>query len=212
MDLDLSGLRNDYQRYNLSEDEVHQSPDAQFIRWFDEACRTAVNEPSAFVLSTVSASGQPSSRVVLLKGIEEGRFLFFTDYKSQKGQDLETNNLVAMVFFWPLLERQVRIEGKASKLDRENSERYFRSRPYESRVAAFTSRQSTEVPSRAELESGWEATRVQYPDDVPCPTRWGGYAVDAHRFEFWQGRTNRLHDRIIYLRKTEKWVIRRLMP
>lgn len=212
MDLDLTGFRNDYQKHSLSEENILPYPDAQFIRWFEEACRAAVSEPSAFILSTVSAHMQPSSRVVLLKGVESGRFLFYTDYESRKGCELETNQRVAMVFFWPALERQVRIEGTAVKLDRGTSHQYFHSRPYESRIAAYTSRQSKEICSRDELESASQATRALFPVEVPCPERWGGYAVEPHQIEFWQGRANRLHDRLLYVKEQDEWVIKRLMP
>jgi pyridoxamine 5'-phosphate oxidase len=172
-----------------------------------------VMEPNAMTLATATAAGVPSARIVLLKGLDERGFVFFTDYRSQKGSELEGNPAAALVFYWPELERQVRITGQASPVGREESEAYFRSRPRASRVSAWVSHQSQVIGSRKELEDRIPEFDALYPgEDVPLPSYWGGFRVVPNAIEFWQGRTSRLHDRIRYVCEGPGWKIERLSP
>ena len=200
----------------LDESSVDSSPINQFRRWFDEAVAAQPPEPNAMALATVDRQGRPSVRMVLLKGISEQGFTFFTNYQSRKGLEIEHSSSVALLFYWGELERQVRIEGAATKCDRATSESYFAKRPRGSQLGAYVSPQS-ELTSRPELERRYrEAETALASSVVPCPHNWGGYIVKPHYFEFWQGRENRLHDRIIYTRQmrgeTESWTIGRLAP
>ncbi len=209
----LADLRRDYSLRELSETGVDHDPFTQFAAWFDEALESQVLEPNAMTMSTVDADGRPSSRVVLLKGFGADGFVFFTNYGSKKAADLAQNANITLHFFWPDLERQVNIRGQAAKTSREESEAYFASRPFESRIGAWASEQSSVIASRAELEKRFGEMRSQYQGvDVPCPPFWGGFCVVPERFEFWQGRASRLHDRICYDLVNCTWMIARLSP
>lgn len=209
----LADLRRDYSLHELSESTVDPDPFAQFSTWFDEYLNSEPVEPTAMVASTVGRDGRPSSRVVLLKGFDRDGFVFFTNYESKKAVELDANRAVALHFFWPELERQVNVVGSATKISREESEAYFASRPVESRIGAWASKQSAVLESRKELEDSVAEIRARFEGmDIPCPPFWGGFRVTPDRFEFWQGRTSRLHDRICYERESGGWKIFRLYP
>jgi pyridoxamine-phosphate oxidase len=213
--LELAHLREDYRRAVL--DEAHCAPDPmrQFEQWFKEAKSADLKEPNAMTLATVSADGQPSARIVLLKGLERDGFVFYTNYASRKGRELLANPRCALTFYWAELERQVRVEGAVEKVSKEQSENYFKGRPKGSRIGAVVSNQSAELPSRRPLETRLAELELAYAntDDVPMPETWGGYYLAPHLVEFWQGRTNRLHDRIVYrLNEDGTWRMGRLSP
>lgn len=209
----LADLRTRYARGALSESDVARDPVEQFQRWFDEALMAEIPEPNAMTLATVRADGQPAARIVLLKQVEARGFTFFTNYLSDKGQALSTNPRAALLFHWIALERQVRIEGMVEKIDPAESDAYFHSRPLESRLGAWASAQSEEVPDRATLEANEARFAAQYGDQPPRPPHWGGYRLRPHRIEFWQGRPSRLHDRIAFLLQPDGgWRIARLSP
>jgi len=213
--LELSQLREDYRLAVLDETHCAANPIRQFELWFQEAKSARLKEPNAMTLSTVDSAGQPSARIVLLKGIEADDLLFYTNYQSRKGRELAANPRCALTFLWTELERQVRVEGVVQKLPKEQSEAYFKGRPKGSRLGAVVSNQSAELPSREPLETRLaELERTfAHTDDVPMPESWGGYRVKPHLLEFWQGRTNRLHDRIVYrLDQKGIWHMRRLAP
>jgi pyridoxamine 5'-phosphate oxidase len=187
---------------------VNADPIAQFESWFAEA-----GHENAMTLATSTPDGTPSARIVLLKGVDQRGFVFFTDYRSRKGGELEANPRVALVFHWPALERQVRIEGRASRVDREESKAYFDSRPFGSRISASVSHQSQPVDSRETLEARHKELSARYADgNVPLPSYWGGFRVVPSAIEFWQGRKDRLHDRTRYTRHGETWQQQRLSP
>lgn len=212
-EIDLAGLRIDYSRETLDENSVASNPFVQFAAWMTEALEAKVSEPSAMTLATVDADGRPSARIVLLKGFDDGGFTFFTNYESRKGRELSASPSCALHFFWPDLERQVHIEGQAERLPREESEAYFRTRPEESRIGAWASKQSTTLSSREELEARFQELLSEFKDkDIPLPPTWGGFRVAPVRFEFWQGRPSRLHDRIRYTSTADSWIIERLSP
>jgi pyridoxamine 5'-phosphate oxidase len=214
----IADLRTEYMRETLDESEVAADPCRQFERWFAEAVGAQVVEPSAMTLATVDADGRPAARIVLLKMIDERGFTFFTNYESRKGRELAVNSAAALLFFWPDLERQVRVEGVATPIDRAESTDYFAGRPRSSQLGAWASPQSERIGGRSALEAYFAAVEAQYRDDtipVPCPPRWGGYRLVPEVVEFWQGRASRLHDRIRYRRSDERvgeWVIDRLAP
>jgi pyridoxamine 5'-phosphate oxidase len=209
----VADLRREYALARLDEEDVSRDPIAQFSRWFSEALAAEVDEPNAMVLATATPEGAPSARVVLLKGFDERGFVFFTDYRSLKGSELEVNPRAALVFRWTELERQVRITGGTARTSEEESEEYYRSRPAGSRLGAWVSHQSRPIPSRAVLERGLAEVERRFADgEIPLPPHWGGYRVRAEAIEFWQGRLNRLHDRIRYLREGPGWKIERLAP
>ncbi|HEY9505811.1 MAG TPA: pyridoxamine 5'-phosphate oxidase [Gemmatimonadales bacterium] len=209
----IADLRREYARARLDEKDVSPDPFAEFALWFAEAQSAAAVEANAMVLATATPDGRPSARMVLLKGFDQLGFVFFTDYRSRKGQELEANPRAALTFHWSELERQVRIEGTVTRTSAEESEAYYRSRPVGSRLGAWVSHQSRPVASREELEAGLrEVARRFGGTDVPLPPDWGGYRVSPDCFEFWQGRESRLHDRIRYLREAERWQIERLSP
>lgn len=212
--LNLSSIRKDYQQSELDEKSVHENPLVQFGCWMNEALKSDVPEPTAMLLTTVGKDLKPSARVVLLKEVDQEGFTFFSNYESRKGMQISENPHVAMTFFWKELERQVRIEGKAIKIDPKLSDEYFHSRPFDSRLSAASSLQSRKVAGREELESQKKALKIQFPlQNIPRPANWGGYKVIPANFEFWQGRASRLHDRILYeLADEGKWVISRLAP
>ena len=209
----LADLRQDYARADLTEATAPNDPFQFFTQWFEEARAAGVREPNAMTLATVGAEGQPAARIVLLKGQDERGFVFYTNYESRKGDDLAAHPRAALVFWWEPLERQVRIEGTVEKVAAKLSDTYFASRPRGSRLGAWASDQSRVVDDRAELEARLEEVEEQYDDGhIPRPPHWGGYRVVPARFEFWQGRTNRLHDRLEYLPANGVWTIRRLAP
>ena len=213
--LSLAELREDYRRGGLPDGGYETNPFALFSRWMTEARSAQLKEPNAMTLSTSTPDGKPSGRIVLLKEVSEFGFVFYTNYISRKGREIKTNPSVALTFYWAELERQVRVEGNVEKVSREKSESYFRGRPKGSRLGALVSRQSELLPSRTQLEIRLQELEQQYAqtDDVPVPDYWGGYCVIPEAIEFWQGRTNRLHDRLVYRRKGEgRWTIDRLSP
>jgi pyridoxamine 5'-phosphate oxidase len=212
--VDLARLRTEYQQRSLSEQDVDPDPIRQFQLWLSEAIGAQAHEPNAMTLATCTRDGVPSARTVLLKGIDEAGFVFATNYRSPKGVELEANPRAALVFFWPTLERQVRVEGEVQKTSAEESDAIFHVRPPGSQVGAAASPQSQPVASRQALEEQFEMIRKRYPDgNVPRPPHWGGYRLRPRRIEFWQGRPNRLHDRIDYQRDgASNWTIRRLAP
>ena len=210
---DLAHIRRDYSREGLSEEQVANDPFVQFGRWMDEAITAELPEPTAMSLSTASAEGRPSSRMVLLKGFDNSGFVFYTNYNSQKGRELADNPFAALTFFWPELERQVRITGLVSKVSAEASDEYFKSRPFTSRVGAWASNQSETIDSKMTVAAKAAKLLVKYASgNVPRPPHWGGYRVIPDQIEFWQGRPSRLHDRIVYKLDGESWNIIRLSP
>jgi pyridoxamine 5'-phosphate oxidase len=210
---DVSALRKEYTRAGLTESDVDPDPTEQFRRWFDEAIRANLHEPNAFALATAMSDGRPSARIVLLKGFDGRGFVFYTNYEGRKGRELEANPRAALLFYWGELERQVRIEGTVSRISEEESDAYFASRPRGSRIGAMASEQSRVVEGREVLEDRVEKLEREYEGrDLPRPDFWGGYRVEPDVFEFWQGRENRLHDRISYRRSDGGWGIERLQP
>lgn len=211
--MSIAHLRRDYRHATLSETEVDADPIVQFQRWFQDALRAEVAEPNAMFLATATPDAYPSGRVVLLKAVDDRGFVFFTDYRSRKGQELSDNPHASLCFFWTELERQVRVAGAVQRVSRAESEEYFQSRPLESRVAAWTSRQSSTLASREVLEQEVAANTLRFGDGpVPLPDHWGGYRVVPEEIEFWQGRPSRLHDRIVFRREAGAWHKQRLSP
>ena len=210
--MDINSLRKEYKRSVLNRQSVDKNPVKQFEIWLDEAVKSEIQEPTAMSVSTINENGFPQSRIVLLKFLDEYGFVFFTNYKSQKGTALEKSNATTLLFFWPELERQVRVEGFAEKTSKELSEKYFHSRPLESRIGAWASDQSREIPNRKYLEERFESFKNKFGYAPPLPEFWGGYRVAPVNIEFWQGRENRLHDRILYEKENENWSIKRLAP
>ena len=209
----LADLRQHYTKGGLEEHHIPDSPFSLFNEWFKQAGELGVLEPNAMVLSTVSADNKPSSRVVLLKGIEDEGFIFYTNYESRKGKELEYNPYISILFFWPEAERQIRIEGKVSKISTESSKEYFVSRPRESQLGAWASAQSSIIQGRHSIEESYQQCLAQYEGkDIPLPDFWGGYIIHPSSFEFWQGRPSRLHDRMKYTKDQESWHIVRLSP
>lgn len=210
----LAAMRTDYVQSSLSETDVLADPIAQFQKWFAEAVNAQVMEPNAMDLSTVTPGGKPSSRIVLIKQFDERGFTWYTNYHSDKGQQLEHNPNAALLFFWRELERQVRIEGTVVKTTAAESDEYFNVRPVQSRLSAIASQQSTPIASRAELESHYAAVVAAIGDaQPPRPAHWGGYRLQPERIEFWQGRRSRFHDRIVFTRGADgQWSMQRLQP
>jgi pyridoxamine 5'-phosphate oxidase len=210
----VSAYRNDYKGVALVEGRVNKNPFHQFERWMDEAIKKKVAEPTAMTLATASKKLQPSARIVLLKGVDAKGFVFYTNYKSYKGLDLSENKLCCLNFYWAAVQRQVRIYGKAEKVSRKESNIYFASRPRESQIGAIASPQSEVIRNRDFLDVRYTIYERLYKDKkVPRPQHWGGYRVIPSAIEFWQGRTNRLHDRLLFTKmKNGKWKLERLSP
>jgi pyridoxamine 5'-phosphate oxidase len=211
---DLTKLRNEYSRAVLDINAVHKDPIKQFVAWFNDAQVAKIAEPNAMTLSTVNENGRPTARIVLLKGLEQGKFVFYTNYQSRKGQDLIQNPACALTFFWPELERQVRIEGIAERVEHKISEEYCQSRPRNAQLGAWASPQSALIESRELLEQRLADMEIRFKGQevLPKPQQWGGYAVQPLLIEFWQGRESRLHDRLLYELQENEWKIYRLAP
>jgi pyridoxamine 5'-phosphate oxidase len=205
-------LRREYAVGGLTEQDLAPDPYQMFQRWYDDAVTAAVYEPNAMVVASVSADGRPSARLVLLKGFSPAGWVFFTNLGSRKGAELLANPHCALLFPWHPLERQVRVDGRATVLGRDEVVAYFDTRPREAQLGAHASRQSREVESRQQLDDAWAAADVAYPDEVPTPDEWGGFRVVADAVEFWQGRPGRMHDRLVYRRAPEGWSTHRLAP
>ena len=212
--MNIADIRTDYTLKSFDEKDLLTNAFEQFEIWFDEAIKAEVLEPNAMTLATISPSGFPSARIVLLKGIEANGLEFFTNYQSNKGHDIDHNNKVALVFFWPELQRQVRVVGTAQKMSDEKSDLYFNSRPLGSRIGAHASPQSKVIPNRVLLEESVKKMEALFSEEpLLRPINWGGYVVNPISFEFWQGRSSRLHDRFIYTLQTDNnWKIERLAP
>jgi pyridoxamine 5'-phosphate oxidase len=210
--MNIADLRQEYMRAGLSEASANPDPIRQFERWFEDALRARLPLPNAMTLATVGAAGAPSARVVLLKGIEDGGFVFYTNYMSRKGRELAARPAACLVFLWSDLERQVRVEGAVEKVSAGASDEYFASRPLGARLSAWASAQSERVPSRGVLEEAMAKARERHADGPRRPPHWGGYRVAPEAIEFWQGRADRLHDRLLYLRSGGAWTIERLSP
>ena len=212
---ELQNMRQDYSAASLSEDTTKGDPIKQFEKWFNEAVEAQEHEPNAMTLATATYDGRPSARIVLLKGFDPSGFVFYTNYLSRKGKEITKNPLGALTFFWGSLERQVRIEGTIEKLSKEDSEKYFKLRPRNSQLGAVASPQSQEIANRDVVEKKWEELVEEYGEDkeIPKPSFWGGYVLKPRYVEFWQGRSSRLHDRIVYKKIDNKnWKKVRLAP
>lgn len=209
----LQNLRQDYKSATLDEADVDNNPITQFKKWFDQAVEAQIYEPNVMTLATADKAGRPDARIVLLKGVDDDGFRFFTNYLSAKGKELKRNPFAALVFFWPDLERQVRVEGTVEKLDKETSEAYFSTRPVASQIGAVASPQSQVIPNRNFLEEKFEELESKSNGKtITKPAHWGGYIVRPIRIEFWQGRRSRLHDRINFELVKGTWVKTRLAP
>ena len=208
----IADLRQEYMRAGLSEADANPDPVRQFERWFEEALRANLPLPNAMTLATTAASGAPSARAVLLKGIDRGGFVFYTNFGSRKARELDSGAGACLVFLWSALERQVRIEGAAERVSDADADAYFASRPLGARHSAWASPQSDRVASRAVLEKSMQEARSRHGEQPPRPPNWGGYRVLPRQIEFWQGRADRLHDRLLYVRASGSWGIERLAP
>jgi pyridoxamine 5'-phosphate oxidase len=210
----IADIRRDYQLQSLLENDIQKNPIDQFSTWWNQAIESQIDEVNAMTLATVDANHKPSARIVLLKDFDENGFVFFTNYSSKKGLDMLSNKNVALVFFWKELERQVRIEGTVEKVSEGVSDAYFNSRPQMSRIGAWASPQSTVIPSREILETNFQNYQTEFEKkEINRPQHWGGYIVKPESIEFWQGRSSRLHDRIVYsVDGNNEWKINRLAP
>lgn len=209
----LNQIRRDFADKPLEEQSVNDNPFLQFSVWFEEAVNAQLLDPYAMLISTVDETGQPHSRVVYLRNISDEGMVFYTNYNSQKGKNISASNKIAITFFWVELERQIRIEGTVKKVSEELSDKYFAARPRESQLGAWASNQSETIKNRAELEENLKQFTEKFKGvDVPRPPHWGGYIVEPIKFEFWQGRPSRLHDRLIYTKNNNEWVISRIAP
>jgi pyridoxamine 5'-phosphate oxidase len=210
---DIATYHHQFEGGELNESQVDKDPILQFEKWFAVAMEKKVEEQNSFVLSTATINGVPSARVVLLKGVDTKGFVFFSNYLSRKGEELEANPHACMTFYWPTLHRQVRIEGEVQKVSEQESKEYFHSRPKASQAGAWVSPQSQPITSREELDEKHKAFLTKHEHmEIPAPEHWGGYRIIPKHFEFWQGRTNRLHDRIAYTLDKGKWRIYRMAP
>lgn len=210
--MDIANIRKDYTLKSLELDEIADSPIAQFDRWLEEAIKAEVNEPNAMNLATINSQSRPSSRIVLLKGLDHG-FIFYSNYTSKKGNELQQHPFAALNFFWPELERQVRIEGDVEKVSEAESDMYFYSRPVSSQIGAWASPQSQVIPNRAFLENREEEMTLRFQTEtLTRPEHWGGYRLIPYYFEFWQGRPSRLHDRVIFEKERDEWTKKVLAP
>jgi pyridoxamine 5'-phosphate oxidase len=205
-------LRREYSADGLAEADLAADPFTMFQRWFHDVVASGLYEPNAMVVATSSADGRPSARLVLLKGFSEQGWVFFTNLGSRKGRELGADGRCALLFPWHPLQRQVRVDGHAEQLGRDEVAAYFATRPRGSQLGAHASHQSQEVSGREELDDAWTAADAAYPDEVPVPDEWGGFRVAAESVEFWQGRPGRMHDRLVYRRDGEKWAVVRLAP
>lgn len=208
----LKNMRLNYEQDQLLESTVGSNPFIQFRLWFDLVLKANIIEPNAMTIATANKNGMPSARTVLLKGFDETGFTFFTNYESRKGKELLENPFASLLFWWREFERQVRIEGKIEKISRKESEEYFQRRPLKSRYGALASNQSEVVENREILEKRFLDLEKQFGDSPPTPENWGGYKLIPNKFEFWQGRQDRLHDRICYELMNNNWMIKRLSP
>ena len=210
--MNIADLRQEYMRAGLSEAQADADPLRQFERWFEDALRAKLPLPNAMTLATVTPAGAPSARIVLLKGLEQGGFVFYTNYLSRKGRELERNAKACLLLLWSDLERQIRIDGTVEKVTSAESDAYYATRPLGARHSAWASAQSETVPSRETLEKAMAQTRARHGEQPPRPPHWGGYRVIPQEIEFWQGRSDRLHDRLRYRRTAGAWTIERLSP
>ncbi|MFZ1517521.1 MAG: pyridoxamine 5'-phosphate oxidase [Ignavibacteriaceae bacterium] len=208
----LKNMRLNYEQDQLLESNINNNPFVQFKLWFDLVQNADITEPNAMTIATATKNGIPSARMVLLKAFDETGFTFFTNYESRKGKELLENPLASLLFWWREFERQVRIEGKIEKISRNESEEYFNLRPIKSRYGALASNQSEVVESREVLEKRFLDLEKQFGENPPTPENWGGYKLIPNKFEFWQGRRDRLHDRIVYEKVKDDWKIYRLQP
>ena len=211
--MSITSLRKEYTQASMSEDNLPANPIELFSKWFDEAVSARVPEPNAMSVATVDREGRPSSRILLIKDFDHNGFSWFNNYDSRKGQELHLNNYAAMLFFWPELERQIRIEGKVVRVSDAENNAYFHSRPLQSRLRAIASKQSKPIQSREEMEARYAEAIALYGDTPPRPETWGGYRLIPDRIEFWQGRRSRFHDRILFiLQQDGSWRHQRLQP
>ncbi len=209
----IDSVRREYTYSDLSRETISENPVTQFGYWLEDAINAKAEEPTAMSVVTIGTDGFPQARIVLLKHFDEEGFVFYTNYSSEKGISLEKNPAIGLHFFWPKLERQIRISGFASKTETKLSDKYFHSRPLLSQISAIISEQSSEIPSRKYLENQFEILQNQLQNSKPArPENWGGYRVKPEKFEFWQGRENRLHDRIVFEKQHNDWMIKRLAP
>ena len=208
----LADIRKDYILQSLQEEDVASDPIEQFNKWWDESIKSEIIEANAMTLATANAAGIPSARTVLLKAFSTEGFIFFTNYESQKGEDLAANPNAALLFFWKEMERQVRIEGKVEKISEEESDAYFNSRPLGSRIGAWASPQSKVINDRTVIENNVQKFTEEFGEKIPRPPHWGGYLLVPLKMEFWQGRSSRLHDRILFTLEDNSWKISRLAP
>jgi pyridoxamine 5'-phosphate oxidase len=211
---ELAAIRQEYLLASLTEEDTYEDPILQFQKWFKEAVESGIDDVNAMSLATVGSQNKPHNRIVLLKGLENEKFIFFTNYQSYKGREMEANPNVALNFYWVALQRQVRIEGTIAKISAEDSATYFHSRPIESQLGAWASHQSEPLFARQDLENRYTELQKQYEGkEIPCPPHWGGYEVSPILIEFWQGRLSRMHDRICYSKlSNESWIRTRLNP